>query len=175
MSNYKADLHRIKAFAFDVDGVFTDGSVLTYVDGDLLRTYNAKDGYAIRYAAEKGYPIAIITGGASETIKKRFNQLKVTDIYLASYDKLPDFEEFCYKYHLTPEEVLFMGDDIPDIPIMERCGVAACPSDAVMEVKSVAAFISPYKGGHGCVRDVIEQVLKVHGKWQNNDEYIAST
>ena len=175
MSNYKANLHKIKAFAFDVDGVFTDGSVLTYINGDLLRTYNAKDGYAIRYAAEKGYPIAIITGGSSETIKTRFNQLMVTDIYLRSFHKLPDFEDFCYKYDLSPEEVLFMGDDIPDIPIMEKCGLAACPTDAVAEVKNAATFISPYKGGGGCVRDIIEQVLKVHGKWHSNDEDIAST
>ena len=175
MSNYKADLHKIKAFAFDVDGVFTDGSVLTYIDGDLLRTYNAKDGYAVRYAVEQGYPIAIITGGASETIKKRFNQLMVTDIYLCSRHKLPDFEDFCYKYGLSPEEVLFMGDDIPDIEIMQKCGVSACPSDAVPEVKSTAACISSFKGGAGCVRDIIEQVLKIQGKWQNTNQRIAST
>ena len=174
MSNYKAHLHKIKAFAFDVDGVFTDGSVLTYIDGDLLRTYNAKDGYAVRYAVEKGFPIAIITGGASETIKIRFSQFNVTDVYLCSYDKLTDFEDFCYKYALEPNEVLFMGDDIPDIQIMEKCGLATCPSDAAIEVKRVAKFISPYKGGQGCIRDIIEQVLKVHGKWQN-DTHIAST
>lgn len=175
MSNYKADLHKIKAFAFDVDGVFTDGSVLTYINGDLLRTYNAKDGYAVRYAVEKGFPVAIITGGSSETIKMRFNQLKVTDVYLTSRYKLPDFEDFCYKYDLRPDEILFMGDDIPDIAIMEKCGVATCPSDAVAEVKNAAAYISPFKGGSGCIRDIIEQVLKVHGKWQNDSEAIAST
>lgn len=175
MSNYKADLQKVKAFAFDIDGVFTDGSVLMYANGDLLRTYNAKDGYAVRYAVEKGFPVAIITGGISETIKMRFSQFNVTDIYLGSHYKLPDFEDFCYKYSLSPSEVLFMGDDIPDIPIMEACGLPTCPSDAVAEVKKVSTFISPYKGGHGCVRDIIEQVLKVHGKWHSNDEYIAST
>ncbi len=174
MSNYKADLHKIKAFVFDVDGVFTDGKVLMYKDGDLLRSYDAKDGYAVRYAVTKGYPVGIITGGASETIKLRFQQLGVTDVYLCSRYKLPDFEDFCYKYDLKPEEVLFMGDDIPDICIMEQCGLPACPADAVVEVKQMATYISGLGGGHGCVRDVIEQVLKVHGKW-HNDEQVAST
>lgn len=174
MSNYKADLHKIKAFAFDIDGVFTDGLVMVYKDGDFFRSYNAKDGYAVRYASSLGYPIAIITGGSSETIRMRFNVLGVTDVYLASHHKLPDFEDFYYKYDLKPEEVLFMGDDIPDIPILQRCGVATCPSDAVAEVKAASAYISAYAGGKGCVRDIIEQVLKVHGRW-HNDEHIPST
>lgn len=174
MSNYKAYLHKIKAFAFDVDGVFTDGSVQVSTTGDLLRTYNAKDGYAIRYASDKGYPIAIITGGASETIKIRFKMLGVSDVYLGARHKLPCFEEFCTMYDLKPEEVLYLGDDIPDIEIMEQCGLAVCPADAVAEVKAVVAHISTYEGGKGCVRDIVEQVLKVHDKWKN-DDHIAST
>ena len=119
MSNFKAVLHKIKALAFDVDGVMTDGKVLMYKDGDLLRQFNSKDGFAVRYAVSQGFPVAIITGGSSETIIKRYNQLGVTDIYLRSRYKLPDFEDFCMKYDLQFSDVLYMGDDIPDIDILQ--------------------------------------------------------
>lgn len=176
MSNFKAELHKIKAFAFDVDGVMTNGMVTMTTNGDLLRQFNSKDGFALRYAASLGYPIAIITGGSSETIKQRFNQLEITDIYLRSRYKMPDFEDFCAKYSLQPSEVLFMGDDIPDVEIMKVCGMPTCPADAVPEVKEVAQYISIYNGGDGCVRDILEQVLKVHGKWNDKlDTHIAST
>jgi len=165
MSNYKVKLSKIKAFAFDVDGVFTDGQVLTTETGDLLRSHNAKDGYALKTAITKGYPIAIITGGASQSIVKRFAPLGVDDIFLKSFDKLPDFNGFCKKYNLDPSEVVFVGDDIPDIPVLQICGLAVCPSDAVEEVKSVCEYISPYPGGKGCVRDIIEQILKIQGNW----------
>ncbi|MDR1055253.1 MAG: HAD hydrolase family protein [Prevotellaceae bacterium] len=168
MSNFKAELHKIKALAFDVDGVMTNSMVMMYKDGDLFRQFNSKDGFAIRYAVSVGFPIAIITGGSSETIIKRYNQLGVTDIYLRSRYKLPDFNDFCAKYGLQRNDVLFMGDDIPDIDVMQVCGMPTCPADAVPEVKRIAQYISNYNGGDGCVRDIIEQVLKVHGKWGDN-------
>ena len=163
--NYKAKLHRIKAFVFDVDGVFTNGMVLATAEGDFLRMHNTKDGYAVRYAVAQGYPIGIITGGDSDSIRQRFKMLGVTDVYLASRTKWNDFRDFCFKYHLQPDEALFMGDDIPDIEAMERCGLAACPADAVHEVKEICAYISDKSGGMGCVRDVIEQTLRLQGKW----------
>ncbi len=168
MSNYKVKLSKIKAFAFDVDGVFTDGTVLCTETGDLLRMHNAKDGYAVRMAVLAGYPVAIITGGSSESIKKRFDPIGVKDIYLKSVNKMPDFQDFCKKYNIDSADVLFMGDDIPDMEILSACGLATCPSDAVNEVKEICEYISLFAGGKGCVRDVIEQTLKIQGKWYPN-------
>ena len=165
MASYKTKLHQIKAFAFDVDGVLTDGSVQVTESGDFLRTYNAKDGLAVRTAIERGFRVAIITGGNSDTIKKRFQIFGVTDFYMLSRIKLPDLQHFCGKYNLQPAEVLFMGDDLPDIPPMQYSGLPCCPADAAPEVKAVAEYISLFNGGKGCVRDVIEQTLKVQGKW----------
>ncbi len=170
MSNYKVKLSGIKAFAFDVDGVFTDGTVLATETGDLLRSHNAKDGYAVRAAVLAGYPVAIITGGSSESIVKRFDQLGVEDVYLKSVIKMPDFLKFCKKHNLETSEVLFVGDDIPDIPVLKECGLSVCPSDAVNEVKECCEYISLYSGGKGCVRDIIEQTMKIQGKWYNNQE-----
>ncbi len=170
---YKAKLEKIKAFAFDVDGVFTDGGVLVSESGDLLRNYNAKDGYAVRAAVEHGYHVAIITGGSSLTIHKRFHPLGVFDIYLKSFYKLPDFQHFCDKYGLQHDEVLFMGDDIPDIEIMQHCGIATCPADAVPEVKEAAHYISANNGGDACIRDVITQVMKMQGKWNINPKTVS--
>ena len=170
MSNFKVNLHKIKAFAFDVDGVFTDGLVIATESGDLLRSHNAKDGYAVRIAVLQKYPVAIITGGSSESIIKRFVQIGVdiSDIYLQSNYKMNDFNDFCSRHNLQPEDVLFMGDDIPDIEILKTCGISACPADAVTEVKEICDYISIYPGGRGCARDVIEQTLKIHGKWLYN-------
>lgn len=172
MSNFKVKLHKIKAFAFDVDGVFTDGLVIATDNGDLLRSHNAKDGYAVKVAVVQKYPIAIITGGSSESIVKRFVQIGVdrSDIYLKSHYKMPDFANFCSRHNLMPEEVLFMGDDIPDIGILKACGIATCPADAVNEVKEICEYISLYPGGKGCARDVIEQTLKIQGRWADSPE-----
>jgi 3-deoxy-D-manno-octulosonate 8-phosphate phosphatase (KDO 8-P phosphatase) len=174
MSNYKINLHKIKAFAFDVDGVFTDGSLLVDNDGHFLRTYNAKDGYAVRQAVLNGYHVAIITGGIAASIEYRFKNLGVKDIFLLSENKIQDFKTFCTHRNVNADEVLFMGDDIPDIEIMQNCGIACCPADAVPEVKKSATYISAFDGGKGCVRDVIEQVLKIQGKWNTNDNKIKS-
>ncbi|MDR1984856.1 MAG: HAD-IIIA family hydrolase [Prevotellaceae bacterium] len=174
MSNYKINLHKIKAFAFDVDGVFTDGSLLVDNDGHFLRIYNAKDGYAVRQAVLQDYHIAIITGGAAASIKHRFNDLGVKDIFLLSENKIQDFTTFCIRRNINADEVLFMGDDIPDIEIMQTCGISCCPADAVPEVKNAAMYISEFDGGKGCVRDVIEQVMKIQGKWNINANKIKS-
>jgi 3-deoxy-D-manno-octulosonate 8-phosphate phosphatase (KDO 8-P phosphatase) len=170
--NYKAHLHQIKAFVFDVDGVFTNGGVLAIPGGDFLRMHNAKDGFAVRNALVNGYAIGIITGGASETIRDRFAMLGVdpTDVHLGIRNKREILAAFCSKHHLAPSEVLAMGDDIPDIPMLAMSGVATCPADAVPEVQAVCAYISDRVGGGGCARDVIEQTLKLHGKWYNAAE-----
>ena len=172
MGNFKEDLKGVKAFAFDIDGVYADGKLIMGADGELLRTMNIKDGFVTQLAVRKGYPIAIITGGNSESVKTRFNMLGVHDVYLKSSRKLDDFEDFCTKYKLKPEDILYMGDDLPDHPVMERAGFSACPRDAVAEIREIADYISDRNGGEGCVRDVIEQVLRAHGKWMDADSFI---
>lgn len=170
-SNFKEDLKRIKAFAFDVDGVMSSSKVLLHPNGDLLRTMNTKDGYALQYAVKRGYPIAIITGGKSQLVAQRFKDLGIEDVYLASGDKVRDFEDFRNTYKLKAEEVLYMGDDLPDFQVMKICGVACCPADAVEEIKSVAVYISHQSGGEGCVRDILEQVLRLHGRWMDSEAF----
>jgi 3-deoxy-D-manno-octulosonate 8-phosphate phosphatase (KDO 8-P phosphatase) len=172
MVNFKECLQTIKAFAFDVDGVFTDGSVILLPSGDQVRTMNIKDGYAVQYAAKKGYPIAIISGGHSEAVRLRFEYLGVKDIFLNSKSKKEIFHEFLNKYNLQPEDILYMGDDLPDLEILQLAGIPTCPADAAEEVKAVSAYISGKDGGKGCVRDVIEQVLKVQGRWLDLDAFI---
>jgi len=174
MSNYKTKLHQIKALVFDVDGVFTDGTVLVTQSGELLRMHHAKDGYAIRCAVNHHYPVGIITGGISTTITNRFETLGVTDVYLGAHAKREPFLHFCAKYRLAPSEVLFMGDDIPDLEVMKLCGLPCCPSDAAAEVIEAALYVSHYAGGEGCVRDIVEQLLRLHGKW-HSDTQIVST
>lgn len=161
----------VKAFAFDVDGVFTDGKIYTSGDGEFMRAMNIKDGYAVQYGIKKGYPMAIITGGNTRSVRKRFEKLGVTDIYLNSNNKLDNFEDFRFKYHLEYEEILYMGDDIPDYDIMKRVGLATCPANAAAEIKEISLYISDRKGGEGCVRDVIEKVLKINSQWLNEDAF----
>lgn len=162
---YKEKLKHIKALIFDVDGVFTNGQVYLNPDGSLGRAMNIKDGFAIQYAIKKGIPIGIITGGKDEFIKTRFRSLGITDIYLNSQYKIDDYEDFYFKYDLKEEEILYMGDDVPDIEILKRCGLPTCPANAIPEVKAISEYISPKNGGDGCVRDIIEQVLKIKNLW----------
>lgn len=171
MSNYKEKLLKVNTFIFDYDGVISDGSVILTSDGDALRTANVKDGYAMQLAIKKNYRIAIISGGYSESMKRRFDSLKIEDVFLGVDKKIDVFNQYLLTHNLEPENVLFMGDDIPDYEIMLKAGVPTCPSDAVEEIKRVATYISHQSGGHGCVRDIIEQVLKVQGKWMNDDAY----
>jgi len=165
MRNFKELLRNVKAFAFDVDGVFTDGTVILHPSGELLRTSNTRDGYAVHVAIEKGFPVAIISGGKSETVRERFKGLGVTDIYLGLNDKTEALDDFRFKYGLELSEILYMGDDIPDFEVMRKVGIATCPADAAPEIRSISAYISNYSGGRGCVRDVVEQVLRLNNKW----------
>jgi len=165
MSNFKEDLQKVRAFVFDVDGVFTDGKLYLFGQDEFVRAMNIKDGYAVRYAIDKGYPIGIISGGNSRAVHERFRKLGVTDIYLNTHDKKNKLEEFYFQYDLDPSSILFMGDDIPDYQVMQQCGIPTCPSDAAEEIKALSRYISDFKGGQGCVRDVIEQVLRLQGKW----------
>ncbi len=171
MSTYKDKLNHIKAMAFDVDGVFTDGKVYLTAGNDFTRAVNIKDGYAVQYCIKHGIPIAIITGGRSEELNKRFKNLGVTDIYLNSANKFEQYEDFRIKYGCEHEEILYMGDDLPDHEIMTKVGLPVCPADAVEEIKQLSEYISDIKGGEGCVRDVIEQVLKAQGKWLTQEAF----
>jgi len=165
MKNFKELLGNVKAFAFDVDGVFTDGTILIHPSGELLRTSNTRDGYAVHIAIERGFPIAIISGGKSESVKERFRGLGVTDIYLGVNDKVDALEDFRFKYGLELAGILYMGDDLPDYEVMQRVGIPTCPYDAAPEIRNISAYISNLPGGKGCVRDVIEQVLRLNDKW----------
>jgi 3-deoxy-D-manno-octulosonate 8-phosphate phosphatase (KDO 8-P phosphatase) len=169
MVNYKEGLAKIKAFVFDVDGVLGSDRVLLNTDGEMLRTMNIKDGYALQYAVRKGYKIAIITGGASESVKTRFVKLGITDVYLKSHDKMDDYNHFVGKYNLDDDEILYMGDDLPDYSVMLRAGIPTCPSNAVEEIKTISKYISDKAGGDGAVRDIIQQVLRLQGKWMDKD------
>lgn len=163
--NYKELLTRVTTFIFDYDGVLTDGTIIIDRDGELLRTANVRDGYAIRQAVNKGFRVAIISGGKTESVRKRFEVLGVNDVFLGVGDKLEMYQEYMEKHHLKTEEILFMGDDIPDYELMKQVGVPTCPADASEEIKSVAVYISAVNGGRGCARDVIEQVMRVQNKW----------
>lgn len=167
--SYKEKLKDIKAFVFDVDGVFTDGSVYLMPGGNMSRVMNVLDGYAVVKALKNNYFIGVITGGNDEMVKHRINYLGITDYYPKSSDKMKDFEDFKAKYNLKNEEILTMGDDLPDLQIMINSAIGACPENAVPEIKAIANYISNIKGGSGAVRDVVEQVMKVQGKWHNDN------
>jgi 3-deoxy-D-manno-octulosonate 8-phosphate phosphatase (KDO 8-P phosphatase) len=163
--SYKEHLNQINTFVFDVDGVLTDGSIQISTQGELLRTMNIKDGYALKLAQSSGYTVCIISGGKNEGVRSRLRNLGITDIYLGVSDKVEQMDEFFDIYNINPEQVLYMGDDIPDYYPMKLVGLPCCPQDAAPEVKDVSLYVSHKKGGEGCVRDVIEQVMKVQGKW----------
>lgn len=168
--NFKENLKNVKAFAFDVDGVLSSDCVSLHPNGEPMRVVNIKDGYAIQHAVKKGYPIAIITGGNTESVRLRFAKLGVQNIYMSSAYKMKDFYDFLEKNDLKASDVLYMGDDIPDYQVMKECGYPCCPNDAASEIRETACYISPKEGGRGCVRDVIEQVLKAQGNWMDNSE-----
>lgn len=172
---YKQSLKNITTFMFDVDGVLTDSMLLIMPTGELLRRMNVKDGYSMQYAMRKGFRIIIITGGRDQSVQIRFKNLGINDVAMNCHEKLDKYEEYLLQYGLKDEEILYMGDDIPDVPPMSRAGVACCPADAATEVRAVADYISGKKGGEGCVRDVIEQTLKAQGCWEKADleDFIA--
>ena len=165
MRNFKEDIALVKAFAFDVDGVFTDGSLSVGLDTDFIRTYYARDGFAVVTAIKRGYKVAIITGGRGESISRRFGLMGVEDIYLGCNEKLPAIADFMQKHNLSPEEVMYVGDDIPDVAPMKVVGMPVCPKDAAVEVKAISRYVSGFPGGRGCVRDVVEQVLRARDDW----------
>ena len=169
--NFKESLNKVKAFAFDVDGVFTDGTVFLLPGDEFMRSVNIKDGYAIQHAVKTGYPIGIITGGRSEAVRERFQNLGVTDIYMGTSYKWDIYEDFRIKYGLEHEEILYMGDDLPDYEIMKKVGVPTCPSDAAHEIKDISVYVSQYGGGKGCVRDIVQQVLQLQDKWINDNTF----
>ena len=163
--SYKEYLEHITTFILDVDGVLTNGNVTILTNGDLLRTMNIKDGYALKTALNNGYHICIISGGSNEGVRLRLNGLGVKDVFLGIHDKMSCMEDYLKTYNLKSENVLYMGDDIPDIEVMQRVGLPCCPQDAVPEIKAISKYVSHKKGGKGAVRDVIQQVMKVQGKW----------
>ncbi len=175
MADLTEKLKKIKAFIFDVDGVLTDGSIIATEDGALLRCFDAKDGMGFRMAHLHGYHLGIITGGRCKSIWLRFKHCGIAkeDCYLKSRDKIEDFKDFIKRHNLAPEEVMFFGDDLPDIPVMKACGCSACPSDAVSEVREVADYISPMPGGKGVARDAFELVMRLQGKWVLDIEHYA--
>ncbi|WP_417360641.1 KdsC family phosphatase [Galbibacter sp.] len=166
--SYKEYLENITTFIFDIDGVLTDGSLVITTEGEMLRTMNVKDGYAIKTALTKGYNVCIISGGSNPGVRSRLKGLGVTDIHLGVSDKVETLEEYLDIYNIKPEQALYMGDDIPDYHVMKMVGLPCCPNDAVAEIKAISKYISHKQGGKGCVRDVIEQVLKVQGNWKDN-------
>ena len=163
--SYKELMPQITTFIFDVDGVLTDGSVHVFENGELVRQMNIKDGYALKTAVDEGFNVCIISGGSNEGVRSRLSNLGLTDIYLGAHNKIEQYNEILKKYNLNPKNVLYMGDDIPDYPVMKLVGLSCCPKDAAPEIQGISKYISQKNGGKGCVRDVIEQVLKVQGKW----------
>ena len=160
----------IHTFIFDVDGVFTNSQVLVMQDGQLLRQMNIRDGYAVKRAVQEGYRVVIISGGKSEGVRIRLQNLGVPDVYIGIQDKLDTYEEVVHMYDLDEGGILYMGDDLPDYDVMRRVGLPTCPANAAYEIKAIAQYISPLDGGDGCVRDVIEKVLRLNGKWEPEDE-----
>jgi 3-deoxy-D-manno-octulosonate 8-phosphate phosphatase, YrbI family len=171
MSSINYDLKKIKALLFDVDGVLSSDTVPLHPNGEPMRMVNIKDGYAMQLAVKRGLIVGIITGGKTNAVKMRFENLGVKHVYMASSHKMDDFNDFIAKTNLQMEEILYMGDDIPDYPVMRLVGLPCCPSDAAPEIKSVSKYISRIEGGKGCGRDVIEQVLKAQGKWMSDEAF----
>ena len=167
-------LRKIKAFAFDVDGVLTDGGLLADLNGEFYRVFDAKDGMALRMASMQGYGLCIITGGRSQSIRQRFLACGFNDedIYLHSRNKMEEFADFCNRHSFEPAEVMYFGDDIPDVEVMIHCGCGVAPADAVEEAKEAADYISTRPGGKGCVRECIEMVLRHNNQWfLDTEEY----
>jgi 3-deoxy-D-manno-octulosonate 8-phosphate phosphatase (KDO 8-P phosphatase) len=165
MENFKQKLTRVRDFIFDVDGVFTGGEIVPLPDDDFLRIYHARDGYAVTYAVSEGYRVYIVTGGRGALLRDRFAKLKVTAIHHNVGDKGAVLRELVEKEGLDPENTVYMGDDIPDIGPMRMVGLPVCPADAAHEVMEASVYVSQYPGGRGCVRDIIEQVLRAQGRW----------
>lgn len=168
MINY--DLTKIKALVFDVDGVLSSETIYLHPSGEPMRSVNIKDGYALQLAVKCGLHVAIITGGNTEAVRKRYEGLGIKDVYLGAAVKTKEYAHLKEKYALKDEEILYMGDDIPDYEVMRLCGLPCCPADAAPEIKEVSVYISHRSGGFGCGRDVVEQVLRAQGKWMSHEK-----
>jgi len=164
---------KITTFVFDVDGVLTDGTVLVLPNGVQARQMHIKDGFGLQMAIKNGFKVIIISGGTSEPVIDRLNKLGITEVYMTVTDKKEFLETYIRKKGLSWNELLYMADDLPDLEVMKHCGVSACPADAVTEIKDTAHYISPINGGFGCVREVIEKVLKVQGKWNYGTDVVS--
>ena len=169
--SYKQRLTDITTFIFDVDGVLTDGSVILDSSGEMVRTMHTKDGYALQHAVKKGYNIIIITGGNSIMVKKRLEGLGIDQVFLSTHQKLPVMENYLKNNNIQASQVLYMGDDIPDLPCLNVVGISTCPNDAAVEIREVCDYISHIDGGKGCVRDVLEQTMRFQNKWMDKDAY----
>lgn len=171
--SYKEYLKHINTFIFDVDGVLTDGTIKVTTEGEMFRTMNVKDGYGLKTAIQQGYNVCVISGGTNEGVRVRLQNLGIKDIFLGAHNKTEILENYLIGNNVKPENVLYMGDDLPDYHIMQEVGLPTCPQDAVPEIKTISKYISHKKGGKGCVREVIEQVLKVQGKWMLSERVSA--
>lgn len=171
MSTINYDLSKIKSFIFDVDGVLSPDSIPLSPEGEPMRMVNIKDGYAINQAVKHGYGVAIITGGDTEGVRTRFSRLGIKDIYMKSKIKIHDLNDYIQRTGYKPEEIMYSGDDIPDYHVMKTVGLSVAPADAVPEIRAIAKYISHCRGGMGVARDVIEQVMKVQGKWMNEEAF----
>ena len=166
MINY--DLRKIRAIIFDVDGVLSAETITLSAEGEPLRTVNIKDGYAIQLAVKQGLQMAIITGGNTSAVRRRYEGLGVQDVCMGCAVKIDAYEHLLAKYGLADEQVLYVGDDIPDYEVMRRCGCPCCPADACPEIQNISLYVSNRNGGYGCGRDIVEQVLRVQGKWMSD-------
>ncbi len=163
--NFLEKFKLVDTFIFDVDGVLTNGELLIQPDGALLRKMFVKDGYALQHAIKQGYKVAIISGGKSLGVEQRLANLGIEDMFFRSKDKKSVYQAYVEKNKLDHEGIIFMGDDLPDYELMRLVGIPACPNDAAIEIQEIAQYVSPFNGGQGCVRDIIEKVLRLHGRW----------
>ncbi|PCJ80500.1 MAG: 3-deoxy-D-manno-octulosonate 8-phosphate phosphatase [Bacteroidetes bacterium] len=169
--NYKIKLAEIELFVFDYDGVFTDGIVLLLPDGSQVRQASTRDGFAVQWAVKQGLKIAVLTGGNEKAVGVRMEKLGVKEVHLGCSDKLKSLNELCTKLNISLDKVAYMGDDIPDLHAMSNAGLAVCPDDAVEEIRNVADYVSPKCGGRGCVRDLLEQAMRLKGLWSSENAH----
>ena len=173
MGNFKEDIARTEAFIFDVDGVMTSCGIIPTLDGDFIRRYNAKDGYALGYAVKMGYKVCIITGGRGKTLENRLRMLGINRYYTDCMDKITAMREYFADEGIDPAHAIYMGDDIPDLECMREVGIPVCPADAAAEVIEASRYVSEFRGGEGAVRDIVEQVLRARGDWAKNSEGVT--
>ena len=173
MGNFKEDIARTEAFIFDVDGVMTDGGIIPTLDGDFIRRYNAKDGYALGYAVKMGYKVCIITGGRGKTLENRLRMLGINRYYTDCMDKITAMREYFADEGIDPAHAIYMGDDIPDLECMREVGIPVCPADAAAEVIEASRYVSEFRGGEGAVRDIVEQVLRARGDWASDSQGVT--